>query len=1120
MTARLEDAQARIQALKPQESFIVQAPAGSGKTELLVQRFLRLLAVVEAPEEIVAITFTRKAAGEMRERILKELAAAETPPAEPHKHRTWQLARAALARDQARGWNLAEHPARLRVLTIDAFNLSLARRLPWLSRLGGTPAVVEEAEPLYRRAARQTLAVLEAGGTAGAAAARLLRHLDYQVERTEELLSGMLTRRDQWLRHITAASTPRETLERGWARVTREILTEARQALAPFEDDITACARHAACMLQETRPEAPVLACAELQALPPPEPDHLPQWKGLAELLLTGEGDWRKPRGLNKNNGFPNESREQKDAKRHMGGLLQRLAKDNTAARVPGLLSLLPEPCFSDADWEVIAALLALLPEAVGQLREEFRRGAVADFIEIAQAALASLEGRAGGEPVRHLLVDEFQDTSTSQFRLLERLVADWRPEDGRTLFLVGDPMQSIYRFREAEVGLFLRARCEGIGALKLRPVLLRSNFRSDGAIVAWVNQAFAQVFPPQAEILTGTVPYTPAAAVHPASDAGAVTVHPIVVPKEHRNWGHVLEAEQVANLAQRARQDEPHGTVAILVRARTHLKEILPALHAVGLAYRAVEIDALAEQPVVRDLMALTRALLYPADRVAWLAVLRAPFCGLSLADLLALAGQAPEAALWERIQDEAVHARLSPEGRERLERARAALGEALKHRARAGLRAWVENTWLALGGPAGVQPLELDHARAYLAVLEALEQSGAEPTPEELARRVEGLYAEPDPDPGAVQVMTIHKAKGLEFDTVIVPGLGRLPRQDTPSLLRWQELPGGGADSLLLSPIGETGLEQNPNSPYLGRLERKKADQELRRLAYVAATRAKRYLHLLGVAEADGDKVKTPDPRSLLGILWPVLQERFENEPLKEPPERAGVDAPGERPAVEAPPLRRLPAAWSSPPPPPGVPRPHAAAEEAEERTPIEYSWAGFTARRVGTVVHRWLLRIARDGVDAWSPARLVEQTPRIRAMLAQEGVPDAELEGGVERTLGALHEAVTGDKGRWVLQRHADGRSEYDLTAVLDGEIRRLRVDRTFVDAEGRRWIVDYKTSTHEGGGLEAFLDREVERYRETMARYARVMRALEPERPVRLALYFPLIAGGWREWDDTG
>ena len=136
-----EDSEARERALEAGHSFLVQAPAGSGKTELLIQRFLALLARVERPEQIVAMTFTRKAAGEMRERVVGALndALAGTPVASAHQERTRELALAALDADRRHGWQLVLHPARLAVFTIDALAAGLARQAPLATGLGGAP---------------------------------------------------------------------------------------------------------------------------------------------------------------------------------------------------------------------------------------------------------------------------------------------------------------------------------------------------------------------------------------------------------------------------------------------------------------------------------------------------------------------------------------------------------------------------------------------------------------------------------------------------------------------------------------------------------------------------------------------------------------------------------------------------------------------------------------------------------------------------------------------------------------------------------------------------------------------------------------------------------------------
>ncbi len=120
---RISDQAQRLQAVDPSQSFIVSAPAGSGKTGLITQRILALLAEVQNPEEILAITFTRKAAGEMASRVQQALitAATEERPDDIYSAQTWDLANAALTRDKVLNWNLLSSPGRLRIQTIDSF---------------------------------------------------------------------------------------------------------------------------------------------------------------------------------------------------------------------------------------------------------------------------------------------------------------------------------------------------------------------------------------------------------------------------------------------------------------------------------------------------------------------------------------------------------------------------------------------------------------------------------------------------------------------------------------------------------------------------------------------------------------------------------------------------------------------------------------------------------------------------------------------------------------------------------------------------------------------------------------------------------------------------------------
>ncbi|HEY6280908.1 MAG TPA: UvrD-helicase domain-containing protein [Burkholderiales bacterium] len=1139
-TRAAADARARERALDVAHSFIVQAPAGSGKTGLLIQRYLALLARVDAPEEIVAITFTRKAASEMRNRVLAALASAESdaPPEKPHEQITWKLAKAVAARDAEAHWAFAHNPGRLRIQTIDALCAWLTRHLPVLSGFGAQPAIVEKAEELHLEAAQRTLDGLNAGEAWSDWVARVLRHLDNNVDKARELLAIMLARRDQWLRHVAdkaSSCLARATLETALADVTRDALASLT-ALLPREvrAELVALASYAAENLAAASKQSSISACHGMQAIPCAALEDLPCWRGLAGLLLTDSGGLRQR--LTENEGFPAptaakgaEKQKREDAKKRFESLIATLSNHRTFIELLDETRILPPAAYTDAQWEVVDALSALLPVAVAQLEVLFKERSEVDFTQVSQAAV-----RALGEPdnptdlalaldcrIRHILVDEFQDTSFSQFELLERLTAGWQPNDGRTLFVVGDPMQSIYRFREAEVGLYLRARREGIGGIALEPLTLALNFRSQQGIVNWVNKTFSAVLPDEEDLASGAVPFVASDAVHPAAGE-AVTLHPLLAMDRE------AEAKLVTSLVQAARAENPDQTIAILVRSRAHLAEIAPRLKEAGLKFQAIEIEQLGHRPVVQDLLALTRALIHPADRIAWLALLRAPWCGMTLADLDALAGHDHDKTIWDLMNDRVAQSRLSEDGRKRMTRVRETLSAALARRRREPLRRWIEGAWLALGGPACAEDeTDIEDAQVFLKLLDELEEGGDLAALETLAERVAALYALPDTKADAqLQVMTMHKAKGLEFDTVIVPGLGYAPRRDDPRLLLWLERPRTqSASDLLLAPIKEASERTDEIYRYLDRLDDVKETHEDARLVYVAGTRAKSRLHLIGQVDGQGKK---PKSRSLLERLWPVVHEEFEKAvqlPTTKPfvlsvgSEATGVEGSLVEVQAQEPVavIRRFASNWQFPAPPEGLawkPRAEIPYEAKNPHDEVEFSWASETAKHAGTIVHRWLQAIGEEQTQSWDLNRIDALRPSFKSELESEGVPQEEINAAVERVALALSQTLEDKRGRWLLGSKREAHCEWRLTGLLDGELVDVAIDRTFVDENGVRWIVDYKTGTHEGGDLEEFLDREKERYRKQLEQYAALMKMLD-KREIKLGLYFPLLKG-WREW----
>ena len=529
--AAAADARARARALDVRHSFLVQAPAGSGKTGLLIQRMLALLAAVERPEQILAMTFTRKAAAEMRERVLHALRDAQArtpvPPQSAHEARTRELADGVLAQDARRGWQLLANPARLRIVTIDAVAAGFARQVPIATRLGAMPAFVDDASAHYRAAA---LAALADAGADDDAWRRFLMHLDNDAPAVVTLLAQMLARREQW-RAGPPLGAPDEALRANLeAALQAETAHALRELLSRFPPVLAAALpellRHAAAHLASA-PSADaagfagqVALLARQHGLPAADADALPSWRALADWLLTKSGpQWRAK--VDKNQGFPPGEKPRSGARAAAKAAMTAWLAD--AADVPGLaeslhaVRTLPPAHYDEHAWAFVAATLALLPQLAAHLTLEFARTGETDFSEATLRALAALgDAEAPGElllaadmRIAHLLVDEFQDTSWTHNELLGRLTSGWEGGDGRTLFAVGDPMQSIYRFRAAEVGIFLAAQAQGrINDVPVECLTLARNFRSQAAVVDWVNEVFPQVLGRHSDASRGQVAY------------------------------------------------------------------------------------------------------------------------------------------------------------------------------------------------------------------------------------------------------------------------------------------------------------------------------------------------------------------------------------------------------------------------------------------------------------------------------------------------------------------------------------------------------------------------------------------------------------------------------------
>jgi ATP-dependent exoDNAse (exonuclease V) beta subunit len=1243
------DQQERVRALDSGRSILVQAPAGSGKTDLLARRFLRLLAEVDEPGQMVAITFTNAAAAEMRNRIFDELrnaaeglqtAKTEYPqglkPDDNFAAFTARLkscsdtscdsdqvfpqavkscpdtsseacldefsmealAHRALSHSHVLGWKLLDLPAQLRILTIDSFCRELALQQPLLAGLGGELSIADHPDELYRRAAREALRKIDqTDSELGTAIEKLLLWRDNGWQEMEELLVEMLKSRDRWMHGFVLEREPdwdalRERLERPFAHSVSTSLIKLSELLDQVpgaRDEALELARFA-CAHSDDQLHQELAEMAEFPTAPFTGIVSVDEARkahfNLGELLLTGDNAFRKQ--VDKRLGFP------VDCKREKGRILQLIA---TLAVIPGLEGALaavrkvPSVRYSEDEWKIVKACFQLLRRAVGELQIVFAEAGAVDFTEVAQIAQRVLRGEDDlptdaamdvSNNIRHLLVDEFQDTSRRQHALLSSLIAAWPERAGRTCFVVGDPMQSIYFFRDADAELFPRVKALGLEipheqSLLFDSVSLTANFRTTPRLVERLNQAFAQIF----AVDDGSgIPFFPAEAAREekASDGPAFKLHLEFVPpagggasadsRDNKEDARAAQVEEIVELirshqgsVEQARIAHDRGEdkkfrIAVLGRARNHLVPIAQALREAGIPFRAVELEKLAARPEVLDALALARALLNHEDRVAWLGVLRAPWCGLSLDDLHRIAGnddsESRPRPVPELIAEQ--FSRLSEEGRLAAARVLETLATAPSLRAAnptASLGTWLEQIWLRLGGAACVDATARANLDLLWSCLDSLQGGEPDLLGPGLAAALDKLTALPDPGTSGdcgVQLMTIHKSKGLEFEVVIVPELQAAVRGSKHKMLSWLERGLAEPDEseeiteFLIAPFQPKGKEKGSAKAWVDRVYRERESQEDRRVLYVAATRAREELHLFArpaCKEKDGELTLAEPANSLLAKAWPALDDEVRAR-FKEWKTSRAVPETGESHEIEslaasgesnltvmASPiqptlLRRLPADYRIAPA-------EASQQAATESTIVGTGSAplfahhegGLLSRALGTAVHTLLEELARLSARLdWEAARSALQPfePRIAAQVRAVGVDQPKAAQIAAEALQIALKASHDPIGSWILSPHAAAASEAAWAGVVAGGLRSVRVDRVFragptpgSDGEDCWWIIDYKTTPAGNMDPDQALPGLRELYTPQLEAYAGILRSLYGgEAHLFAGLYYPRMS----------
>lgn len=1114
-----DDSEVRREAVQTTASILLRAPAGSGKTTVLVQRLLVLLTRVAKPEQVLAITFTRKAAAEMRERVLQAFAVASgaqlpADDANENQQRTFALAADTLQHANRLGWDLTTNPARLRIQTIESLNHWIAAQLPASSGAGGGE-IAEKPVLLYREAARIALEQAATDPVHAASLSRLLRLVDNRWQTLETQIAALLPERHRWWRHLASGSADELATQIGacLAQMSVAPLRRAHRLLGP---DWLA---RASVVLRDTA-SARIAAGDRssdwrswaLEKNPPaPEPQELSRWRLIGRRFLTDKSVLRQRFIAEK--GLPGVAPEHKSQIQELAAALQ-LLPDATA--VLSELRDLPDPVLSENNRTALLALRTVLPLAAEALEELMSSRGLSDLVAISGRARQALVSDSEstdlalrlGESLDHILVDEFQDTSIEQFELLQTLTRDWTAGDGRSVLLVGDPMQSIYGFRDAEVALFLRARDRGLGDLRLKSLELRRNFRSLPAIVEFVNRSFGRLLPEQDDIRSGVAAFAGAVAAKTTQGAGEVRFH--LLAQSAETSARCIEARRIAALISEIRRTAPVDSIAVLTQTRGNVLGLTETLRQQGWPVRGVKMVALEELPCIQDLLALTRAMLDPMDHIAWLAVLRAPWCGASLDCLETLVRSADSASLASVLSDCQLGGRWPDGSNPRVASTATELLTGMVMANHQGIAAAVSSTWEKLGGPACLGAnASLRDAENFLA---RLAETAARPDwrgVQSLEMLTQDLYADAG-EPTGLEVLTIHQAKGLEYDHVILVGLAMPWRGGDAPLLAWRELPAvtDDAGGLLLAvrPDADQGQDGSIYR-FVHRIQKQREAQEKLRLLYVGATRAMRSLHWVASLQRDGDGAWRPPPtNSTLGLIWPVLADSFmagdrlDSYPLDNLPDGTETKEPAG--------LQRLPDDWAIPDM--GIqidPLVRPAGVTQRESEP-EFYWAGIDSRHLGTVLHAALHRLAVHARSTGVLPTQLPDDPAWQSELRALGVGPTQLPEAARQIGTALRATLADETGRWLLApTHPEAWSEQPLTGVLDGELITAIIDRHFVDRDGQRWIIDYKSGRHMGGDIQAFLENEKRRYHSQITRYCRLLVA--SGQPARAALYFPFM-----------
>ena len=1022
-TNEIDDKYVRTEVINDPSSFIVSAPAGSGKTTLLAKRIVKRLLEVNDPNEIIALTHTRKAANVMSNKVQAVLES---------KHNDFDgpfLQKELNKHSKKNNWD-DNYINNLKIMTLDSLAMQILRKEPLLSEYPKVEGLSDHLNDLYEIAINEVIKEPENYQDVE----KVLLYLNENHQTIVNEFVEMIKKRDQWLPQVIELSKLNDTqIEEFY---TSSYLKEISQRIDEVDKLFS-------------EPEIKELRAIYIELKSKKNPELQQQfdrknaesWKDLLTLIYTKEHTIRA---------------------KFKGKMLEKISKIfnkkiNEISTLKDFNNVLNESDIKDI-FPIIPSLFRLLTLMYAELKMLLKRKNQIDFTEVQLRAIVVLEERpievVLGHDVSHIFVDEYQDTNDSQLKFLELITNNFHYDSSKSLFIVGDSMQSIYRFRKAEVKHFIDAKIDGIGGLKLKNRNLNKNFRSCKEIINWCNTNMPMIFPEENSD-KAAAPYLPF--TYGGKEVGdGVSIHHLRTNTFTKSSFFKAEAEFVVEKIELLRKEKPDLKIAILTRTRLTVEEILSEMRRKKIPFKAIGIDQVKTQQIYQDIMSLTKALFNLDDKVHWIAILRAPWCGLDLKSLSVLFEYNHDKDAWEVINDPNITNKLDEDNKKRLYFLRDVIARTIEYRGRVSHRFFIESVWRMLMGDKCLRDnYDLEHIDTFLDMVDECSNS-LSINFNKLDKITDDIHINNNiAGTNPIEISTIHAAKGLEYDCVILPNLNRRVKPDEKPLIL---LDGK-------KPISIKNNNQKTENlfDYNWKKERVRIKNERIRLLYVAITRAKKECHLIfsineEIIEEEDEEITIKehtitksenDPNiegnSLLNILWPIVKDKGIIKIKAEKPTEINPNIPK---------LRRLKIEHYS--------------QETEVYTPppkdeIKKNHQNNIHTFTGILIHKYYKLIIKNQVDI--NEILSNKLDFIMAYFNDYGFKVDEIKEAKKVITSSLNSLLNSKDGKWIYQLYQDDIMEAEYLFDEENTYEKKRIpDRTFIH-DNKRWIVDYKVAFHD-------------------------------------------------------